>query len=250
MPQSTTSSLRTVTACGVALTDGTEIRSRIVVSNADPKRTFLKLVPREHLSPNFVESTTRLKTNAAYLKFHAALNDLPDFTAYFNGDFDPRYLSEIKICPSIEYYEQQLGGRQAWRSIKSACDGGYKSRPSTIQRWHRRDTMSCRSGCFTPPSTSGREHGMSVGRRSVKLLSIRVSTYAPNLRDIIVDWSLFTPIDLERRVGPHGRQHPSPRHRCEPIPSLNVRFGGWAHYRTPITNLYLCGAGTHPRVVR
>ena len=93
-------------ACGVVLEDGTEIRSRIVVSNADPKRTFLKLVPPEHLSPNFVKSTTRLKTNAAYLKFHAALNDLPDFSAYFNGDFDPRYLSEIKICPSIEYYER------------------------------------------------------------------------------------------------------------------------------------------------
>jgi len=41
-------------AIGVALADGTEIRSRVVVSNADPKRTFLKLVDARHLDSKFV----------------------------------------------------------------------------------------------------------------------------------------------------------------------------------------------------
>ena len=47
----------------------------------------------------------RLKTEAAYLKFHAALSGLPDFSSYFNGDFDPHCLAHVEICPSIEYFE-------------------------------------------------------------------------------------------------------------------------------------------------
>src|SRR5437016_11759442 len=94
-------------AIGVVLSDGTHIRSRIVVSNADPKRTFLKLVEARHLDPKFSERIGRLKTDAAYFKFHAALKDAPDFSAHFSDGapaFDPRFLAEVKICPSMDYF--------------------------------------------------------------------------------------------------------------------------------------------------
>src|SRR5205814_2324982 len=90
-------------AIGVALADGTQIRSRIVVSNADPKRTFLKLVEARHLDPKFYDRIAKLRTEAAYFKFHAALDGIPDFSAYFkrsDPEFDPRVLAEVKICPS------------------------------------------------------------------------------------------------------------------------------------------------------
>jgi phytoene dehydrogenase-like protein len=69
--------------------------------------------------------------------------------------------------------------------------------------------------------------------------------YAPNLREVIVDWSLFTPLDIERRIGMtdgnirHLDIVSSQSLASRPLP-------GWAHYRTPIAGLYLCGAGTHP----
>ena len=93
-------------AIGVRLAGGIEIRSRLVASNADPKRTFLQLIEREHLPADFVENVERLKTNAASLKLHAALHRLPDFSRYFEGDYDPRYVAFVRICPSIEYFEQ------------------------------------------------------------------------------------------------------------------------------------------------
>ena len=72
-----------------------------------------------------------------------------------------------------------------------------------------------------------------------------ITEYAPNFRDSIIDWQLFTPVDLERRVGltdgniRHlditGEQMWSGR----PSPLLSG-------YRTPIDGLYLCGAGAHP----
>ena len=86
---------------------------------------------------------------------------------------------------------------------------------------------------------------MNDEKRSVKALIDTLSAYAPNLRDIIVDWSLFTPIDLERRV---ALTDGNIRH-LDIIASQYLAqrpLAGWAHYRTPITNLYLCGTGTHP----
>ena len=75
-----------------------------------------RLVEPEHLEPAFVRRIRKLKTNAAYLKFHAALKGLPDLSAYFpNSDYDPRVLGEIKICPSVEYYEQSWQDASAGR---------------------------------------------------------------------------------------------------------------------------------------
>src|SRR2546428_37804 len=113
-------------AIGVTLEDGPEIRSRVVVSNADPKRTFLKLVDVRHLDAKFVQRIKALKTEAAYFKFHATLKGVPDFSAYFeNGDvaFDPRFLAEVKICPSVDYFAQ------AWADAKR----GLPSRPPVME---------------------------------------------------------------------------------------------------------------------
>ena len=101
-------------ARGVRLASGEEIHSRVVVSNADPKRTFLQLVDQDDLPDAFRRTTRDLKTNAGYLKFHAALTRLPDFSRYFPDAVDPRALANVKICPSVEYFAS------SWRD---ACDG-------------------------------------------------------------------------------------------------------------------------------
>jgi phytoene dehydrogenase-like protein len=80
-----------------------------------------------------------------------------------------------------------------------------------------------------------------VGERLIDVLA----SYAPDIRECIVDWQLFTPQDLERRIGltdgniRHLDIIPSQFLADRPLP-------GWAQYRTPIRSLYLCGAGTHP----
>ena len=231
-------------ACGVVLRDGGEIHSRIVVSNADPKRTFLKLVEHEHLDADFVRGVERLKTEAAYLKFHAALNGLPDFSAYFDGDFDSRYLAEMKICPSIEYFErswEDAKGGQPSRTpvmevqIPSVYDPSMASPGHHVMSiWVLYAPVHLREGTWD-------ERRREVGEHLIDTLSL----YAPNLRDVILDWSLFTPLDLERRV---ALTDGNIRH-LDIVPGQFLAkrpLAGWAHYRTPIANLYLCGAGTHP----
>lgn len=233
-------------ACGAALADGTEIRSRIVVSNADPKRTFLKLVGREHLDADFVQRVERLKTEAAYLKFHAALRGLPDFSAYFgdSGGFDPRYLAEVKICPSIEYFEGSWDDAKRGQpsrtpvmevQIPSVYDPSMAPEGHHVMSiWALYAPVRLRAGTWE-------ERRREVGEHLMDTLAV----YAPNLREVIVDWSLFTPLDLERRV---ALTDGNIRHLdIVPTQFLAQRpLAGWAHYRTPIGHLYLCGAGAHP----
>lgn len=231
-------------ACGVALVDGSQVRSRMVISNADPKRTFLKLVHPEHIDADFTRQIGQLKTDAAYLKFHASLRELPDFSAYFDGDFDPHLLSEIKICPSMEYFES------SWRD---ATEGMPSRTPMMeVQIPSVYDPTMAPSGhhvmsiwsCYAPVRLregSWEDKRHEVGEHLIDTLA----EYAPNIRDAIIDWSLFTPLDIERRVGlTDGNIR-----QLDIIPGQFMAqrpMSGWADYRTPISHLYLCGGGTHP----
>src|SRR5206468_8873244 len=105
-------------AAGVRLADGSEVRASVVVSNADPKRTFLGLVDAADLPADFRASVERLSTRVSYLKFHAAMRELPDFSRFIGRDADPRTIARVWINPSVEYYEQ------AWRD----AEGGEPSR--------------------------------------------------------------------------------------------------------------------------
>jgi phytoene dehydrogenase-like protein len=229
---------------GVLLRNGEEIRSTLTVSNADPKRTFLTLGAREALDPHFVRQVERISTKAAYLKFHAALGELPDFSRYLGSDFDPHYLAQIKICPSIEYFEQ------SWQDAKagqpSSCPLMEVQIPSVY------DPTLCRPGhhvvsiwvLYAPPRL---RHGTWEAQRQAvgEHLIDTLTAYAPNFRQALLHWTLFTPVDLEQRVGltdgniRHIDIIPQQMFARRPIP-------GWAHYRTPLPRLYLCGAGTHP----
>lgn len=231
-------------ARGVVLGNGTVVRSRVVVSNADPKRTFLGLVERAQLDSGFVARVERLQTGTAYLKFHAALSGLPDFSGYFNGDFDPRYLAEIKICPSLEYFERSWDDAQRGEpsrtpvmevQIPTVYDPTMTDADGHVMSiWVLYAPVHLREGTWD-------QRRQEVGEGLMDVLSV----YAPNIRDVIVDWSLFTPVDIERRV---GLTDGNIRH-LDIVPSQFLAqrpMTGWANYRTPIENLYLCGAGTHP----
>ena len=236
--------IRNGRAAGVVLNSGEEIGASVVVSNADPKRTFLGLVDPAELEPEFLEKIRRLKNGVTYLKFHCALKELPDFSAHLGKDFDPHYLAQARICPSVEYHEQSWD--DARRGLPSSCPVMSIQIPSVYEQ------------SLTPPG----QHVMSVwvlyappqlrngswdeaNRRVGEHLIDTINEYAPNFRDAIIDWKLFTPPDLERRV---YLTNGSIRHTDMTIDQmLSQRFdGGRSGYSTPIKGLYLCGAGTHP----
>ena len=232
-------SVRNGRATGVVMADGQEIEADVVLSNADPKRTFLTMMEPGVLDQGFVRRVQRLTTNASYLKFHCSLRKLPDFSAYLGDDYDVQYLANIRMCPSVEYFER------SW-------DDARHGRPSSTPVMHMQ-IPSVHDKSLTPPGkhvlalwalyapVQLREGTWDEAREQVgEQLIDTVAQYLPDFRESIIDWELFTPLDLERRV---YLTDGNIRHLDITTQQLlSQRLG----YRTPVEGLYLCGAGTHP----
>ncbi len=226
-------------ATGVILSSGEEIRADILLSNADPKRTFLKLLDQDALAPESTASVQRLKTAASYLKFHCALRELPDFSSYLGADFDPGLLAQIRLCPSIEYFEQSWDDARNGRpsscpvmtiQIPTVHDSGLAPPGRHILSvWSLYAPVRLQQGTWDQKRREVGEHLIDT-----------LTHYAPNFRDALIHWNLFTPADLEQRI---YLTDGNIRHLdIVPAQMLAQRPG----YRTSIAGLYLCGAGTHP----
>ena len=93
-------------ASGVVLSNGEEITAKAVISNADPKRTLLKLVDPAHLSPDFVMKLQHYRMPGTVAKVNLALSGLPKFTALEGENHDRALSSRIHIGPEIDYLER------------------------------------------------------------------------------------------------------------------------------------------------
>ncbi len=231
-------------AVGVILGNGEKLEADVVLSNADPKRTFLNLVDPEALEPRFINSIQRLKTNLSCLKFHCAVRELPDFSAYLGPDFNPQYLASVRICPSVEYFEQNWD--DARRGLPSSCPVLFLQIPTVydasltapgqhvVSAWVIYAPVRLREGSWDDVRQQVGEHLIDV-----------ITQHAPNFRNTLIDWNLFTPLDLERRMyltdGNIRHLDLTSQQLLAQRPNRQL-----SSYRTPINRLYLCGAGTHP----
>lgn len=229
-------------ANGVALDSGEEIQGQVVTSAVDPKRTFLKLVEPVHLDPEFVRRVGQIRMRGSSGKVNLALDALPNFTA-LPGE-GPHLRGAISISPSIDYLE---------RAYDDAKYGGFSRRPyldivipSTIDPTMAppgKHVMSIfvQYAPYHLKAGSWPERREEFGNTVIDTLS----EYAPNLKDIILHRQVLTPWDLEQEFGLtegnifHGELSLDQLFFMRPVP-------GWAQYRTPVKNLYLCAAGTHP----
>jgi phytoene dehydrogenase-like protein len=229
-------------ACGVVLENGEEIQSAVVVSAVDPKRTFLKLVDPVHLDPEFVRRVGRIRMRGSSAKVNLALDALPNFTC-LPGE-GPHLRGAISISPTIDYLE---------RAYDDAKYGGFSRNPyldivipSTIDPTMAppgKHVMSIfvQYAPYRLKEGSWPDRREELGDTVVETLS----RYAPNLKNIILHRQVLTPWDLEQEFGLtegnifHGELSLDQLFFMRPV-------GGWAQYRAPIKNLYMCAAGTHP----
>ncbi len=224
---------------GVRLASGEELRSFMVVSNADPKRTFLSLVDSKNLEPAFIHRVKHLITRANCVKFLAALKELPDFSRYLGPGFDPKLITYIRVCPSVEYFQA------SW----DACKNGYPSRhpimhiqiPSIWDPTLTPRGMHVLSSWTLYYPTHPKEGSWEdAGKEVAENIIETISQYAPNFRECLLDWAIQTPQDIEAHMGmTDGNIRP-----IDIIPQLY--FSRRMPYRAPIQRLYLCGSGTHP----
>ncbi len=230
-------------AAGVALEDGAIVRSATVLSNADPKRTFLGLVEPHHLPESFRRDISAIRMAGPSAKLNLALSREPTVIGR-TPDMDPRERSLLTIVPTLE-------GAQR---IADACRRGELSDelwidcviPSLVD-----DTL-CPPGkammtCFIQyvpyrlASGSWDERREELGDSVIR----QIAHYMPDLPELVEGRVVLTPLDLERTYGLtegnifHGDLTLGQLFSMRPVPQFS-------QYRTPVKGLYLCGAGAHP----
>jgi phytoene dehydrogenase-like protein len=226
-------------AAGVTLESGESISARVVVSNADPKTTFLGLLGSEHLDTGFVRRVSHLRSAGLAAKLHLALDRLPRFAGLEGAAHGGRLL----IAPSLDYLE---------RAYNHSKYGEYSAQPSLeITLPSLNDAQLAPAGAhvlsaivqYVPYALGG---GWQQARQPLlDLIVDRIEAHAPGLRASITAAELLTPPDLEqqfRTVGGHWHHGELALDQflfVRPVP-------GAAQYETPLPGLYLCGAGCHP----
>jgi phytoene dehydrogenase-like protein len=236
--------IRDGAAAGVHLLDGRSFDADVVISNADPQRTYLGMVGEKHLPDDLVDGVKRRRAKGSVVKVLLALGELPEFTVLPGKEIGPQHTGGIVINPSMgslqEAFEECERGEPSSRPF---MDGYIQSATEDGLAPPGKHTLSlfCQ---YAPYELS---EGTWDGRREEIGANIidTLAEYAPNLPGAIEHVEVLGPRDIEARIGItggnifHGEILPGKMFEGRPVP-------GYSGYRTPVENLYLCGAGTWP----
>ena len=229
-------------AVGVVLENGDYLTSQVVSSSVDPNLTFLRMVGAEHLPEDFVADVRRYKFRGSSGKVNLALDGLPDFTA--KPGAGPHLRGAISISPSVEYMERAYDDAKYGRySRRPYIDIVIPSLTDPSVAPPGKHVMSCfvQYAPYHLKEGSWDDHRDAFGDTVIDT----IAEHAPNIKNIIRDRQVLTPLDLEREWGLtegnifQGELTLEQLFFLRPAP-------GWAQYRTPIRNLYMCGSATHP----
>jgi phytoene dehydrogenase-like protein len=234
--------VRSNTARGVVLDNGDEIRASIVASSVDPRLTFLTFVDRSTLPQDFLDDVRRYKFRGSSAKVNLALDALPDFTC-LPGE-GPHLRGAISISPSVDYMERAYDAAKYGRfSRRPYIDIVIPSLTDPSVAPPGKHVMSCFVQYAPYHLTEGTwdEKRDELGDAVIDT----IAEYAPNLRRIILHRQVVTPLDLEREWGLSEGNIFQGELTLEQLFFLRPA-PGWAQYRTPVRQLYMCGSATHP----
>jgi phytoene dehydrogenase-like protein len=229
-------------ACGVALQDGEELSASVVSSSVDPHLTFEKFLEPSELPADFLEGVRRYKFRGSSGKVNLAIDALPNFKCLPGPGAHLR--GAISISPSMEYME---------RAYDDAKYGNFSRRPYIDMVIPSVTDPSVAPpgkhvlSCFVQYAPYKLAQGTWDDQKEAFGENVinTIAEYAPNIKDIIIGRQILTPLDLEREFGLTQGNIFQGELSLEQLFFLRP-VAGWAYYRTPIHNLYMCGSATHP----
>ncbi len=230
-------------ATGLQLESGDEIEARLVLSTADPKRTFLKLLPPDAVDAGLRTRIAGLNSHVSCYKFLAAIDELPQWQGW-DGDPDLPHRGAVQL---------EMNREAITRCYAEVEAGEAPARPMmSFNPPSRLDDSLAPAGkhtasvyVYSAPAKLARGNWDERKEAIAERLIDQITEYAPNFRRSIRHYELRTPLDLERKLALtdgciwHLQHTPELLLGNRPLPEL-------AHYRAPIAGLYLGGAGQHP----
>jgi phytoene dehydrogenase-like protein len=233
-----------VTASGLALSDGSEVDSRIVLSNADPRRTFETLCDPGDLPAEFLRAVRNIRSDGTSIKINLALDALPAAAAVPGTGPQPYHHGVLELGATLDVLDRQ----QAAARVGVAATGAHIEMcfptvhdPSLAPEGKHVATIDVNSQPYSLAEGNWDSIKDGVADRVLEELD----GYFPGLSSSVLHRQVLSPLDLERIIGItgghalHGEMAPDQLFMNRPV-------RGYADYRTPIAGLYLCGAGTHP----
>jgi phytoene dehydrogenase-like protein len=230
-------------ARGVALKDGREFHADIVVSNLDPKRTFLDIMDASDLPAAVVKRTEQFKIRGSSGKLNIALDGLPTFTGL---DKDSR------LMIGDLHFHDSLGRLE--RAYDDWKDGTWSKDPYLdVLIPSQFDPTVAPPGKhmmsifvqYAPRKVQGREWTDDDKAGFEKSVLDQIANYSPDFRDLILHVETRTPREIENEVGlTEGNIFQGELTFDQLL--FNRPFPGYAQYRGPVRGMYMCGSGTHP----
>ena len=231
-------------ATGIVV-NGKEISAKVVLSTLTPKLTLIDMIGAEHLDEDTVDILKTVKSVSSVAQVYFALSELPDFIAAPGKDPNNwQHQACVVINPtSIK------AGEDIYDDWKN---GIVTEKPSFVMV-----NESLYDPTMAPPGKFAvKTHVTSIPYNLAKgswddpaikedlanKVIDQMCEYAPNFRDSIIDYHVFSPLDMERMFGTFNWQHVDTR--LDQMFS-NRPMPGWSQYKTPIDGLYLGGASTH-----
>lgn len=232
-------------AFGVELQSGEKIYATAVLSNADPKRTFLGLVDAEHLNAEFREDLDAYRMESGTFRMNFALNELPDFTCMPGTSVGPQHQGMMYVLPSMAYIREAFNDTRA---------GNWSQAPiieAMIPSVHDdslappgKHVMSISARYFPRHLSNGRNWD-DCRDQAADCIIDTFSRYAPNFRASIIAQQALSPLDLEREYGLTGGDIAHGQYELNQLFTMRPHRDA-AGGTTPIKGLYMCGAGVHP----
>jgi phytoene dehydrogenase-like protein len=231
-------------ASGAVTADGEEFHARVVLSNADPKRTYLRLVDRQDLPDDFVADIKGIQITSPVMKINLATDRLPEYRALAKRGYELGQTGGVHIGPSIGYLQRAYeDARQGYPSdwpffsihAQSAVDRSLAPEgKQTISIFTQFFPYDLADGTWDERRDEIAEHALA-----------RFAHYAPNMAGAEITAQVLAPPDVEARFGLtgghifQGELVPEQAFDLRPVP-------GSQSYEGPIRGLYLCGSGAWP----
>jgi phytoene dehydrogenase-like protein len=231
-------------AAGVVLESGEELRARRVLSNADPKTTFLRLVDEGALPKQFRATIEAYRCEGTSVKINLAVDKLPVAAAVGGDGVQPYHRGIMEVNPTVAKMDwaqaEARAGRPAADPHIELCIPTVHDASLAPEGKHV-VTIDVNSQPYTLAESDWNTIRDGVADRAIA----KLEDYFPGLTESITDRQVLAPTDLESRLGIWGG------HALHGEMSFDQLFNlrpvrGWADYRTPVRDLWLCGAGTHP----
>jgi phytoene dehydrogenase-like protein len=229
---------------GVVLGSGEEVTARLTLSSLDPHQTFDRLTPAGHLDSAFLEEVARYRYRGSSGKVNLALDGLPEFTCLPGAGDHLR--GAISFSPDVDYLELAYDDAKSGRfSRRPYIDMVIPTLVDPSMAPPGKHVMSCFVQYAPYHLADGDEWDDDRREAFGDAVIDTIAERAPNIRDLILHRQVLTPKDIEERFGLSEGNIFQGELSLEQL-FFNRPVPGWARYRTPLRQLWMCGAATHP----